>query len=231
LKKALAIILTATWAVVFLFPVTVLTQQTDAEEKNTNAAMAWRLLDGYLTEMATMRAEFRQILLDEHQQIVQNASGVLAIKRPGQFRWDYFEPYKQLVLSDGDRLWLYDADLEQVTVKELNATLATTPAMLLSGDAAITDGFSLLEAGQFGEVFWMTLEPREHDTDFRNISLGFVDGELQLMELEDSLDQVTRIILQSVEKNPDLDDRIFEFTPPEGADVIGDLPDPKQDRQ
>ena len=196
-----------------------------------NSEMAWDLLDGYLTDVTTMRAQFRQILLDENQQIVQNAGGVLALKRPGQFRWDYTDPYEQLVLSDGAYLWLYDADLEQVTVKALDVSLASTPAMLLSGDASMTDGFTLQEAGQYGEVFWMTLVPRSQDTDFRNISLGFVDGQLQLMELEDSLDQVTRIILQEVERNPELEDESFQFAPPEGSDVIGELPHTGQDDQ
>ena len=139
--------------------------------------------------------------------------------------------YEQLILSDGTHLWLYDADLEQVTVKELDVSLASTPAMLLSGDAKMTDGFKLTEAGQFGEVFWMTLVPRNQETDFRKISLGFVDGQLQLMELEDSLDQVTRIILRDVERNPTLADDTFQFVPPPGSDVIGEMPVARQDDQ
>ncbi|MCH8958705.1 MAG: outer membrane lipoprotein chaperone LolA [Proteobacteria bacterium] len=194
------------------------------EDTVENSEQAWRLLDAYLTGVTTMRAQFRQILLDENQQIVENASGTLVLKRPGQFRWDYQDPYEQLILSDGTHLWLYDADLEQVTVKSLDVSLASTPAMLLSGDASMTDGFKLTEAGQYGEVFWMTLVPRNQETDFRNISLGFVDGQLQLMELEDSLDQVTRIILREVERNPVLADDAFSFVPPAGSDIIGEMP-------
>ena len=201
------------------------------EDTVENSEQAWRLLDAYLTGVTTMRAQFRQILLDENQQIVQNASGTLVLKRPGQFRWDYQDPYEQLILSDGTHLWLYDADLEQVTVKSLDVSLASTPAMLLSGDASMTDGFKLTEAGQYGEVFWMTLVPRNQETDFRNISLGFVDGQLQLMELEASLDQLTRILLQEVERNPVLADDTFSFVPPAGSDVIGELPVAGQDDQ
>ena len=204
---------------------------SDAEDAVENSEQAWDLLDTYLTGVTTMRAQFRQILLDENRQIVQNASGILELKRPGQFRWDYQDPYEQMILSDGTHLWLYDADLEQVTVKYLDASLSNTPAMLLSGDASMTDGFKLTEAGQYGEVFWMTLVPRNQETDFRNISLGFVDGQLQLMELEDSLDQVTRIILQEVERNPVLADDTFQFVPPAGSDVIGEMPVTSQDDQ
>ena len=205
--------------------------EPDAEDAVENSEKAWGLLDAYLTGVTTMRAQFRQVLLDENQQIVQNAGGILVLKRPGQFRWDYQDPYEQLILSDGTHLWLYDPDLEQVTVKDLDDSLANTPAMLLSGDASMTDGFKLMEAGQYGEVFWMTLVPRSQETDFRNISLGFVGGQLQLMELEDSLDQVTRIILQEVERNPALADDTFRFVPPAGSDVIGELPVASQDNQ
>lgn len=217
--------------VAWLGPVQTLAIEPDAEEVVENSERAWSLLDAYLTGVTTMRARFRQILLDENQQIVQNASGTLVLKRPGQFRWDYQDPYEQLILSDGTHLWLYDPDLDQVTVKSLDDSLASTPAMLLSGDAAMTDGFELTEAGQYGEVFWMTLVPRNQETDFRNISLGFVDGQLQLMELEDSLDQLTRILLQEVERNPVLADDTFSFVPPAGSDVIGELPVAGQDDQ
>ncbi|MCZ6761994.1 MAG: outer membrane lipoprotein chaperone LolA [Gammaproteobacteria bacterium] len=217
--------------VAWLGPVQILAIEPDAEEVVENSERAWSLLDAYLTGVTTMRARFRQILLDENQQIVQNASGTLVLKRPGQFRWDYQDPYEQLILSDGTHLWLYDPDLDQVTVKSLDDSLASTPAMLLSGDADMTDGFELTEAGQYGEVFWMTLVPRNQETDFRNISLGFVDGQLQLMELEDSLDQLTRILLQEVERNPILADDTFSFVPPAGSDVIGELPVAGQDDQ
>ncbi len=217
--------------VAWLGPVQTLAIEPDAEEVVENSERAWSLLDAYLTGVTTMRARFRQILLDENQQIVQNAGGTLVLKRPGQFRWDYQDPYEQLILSDGTHLWLYDADLEQVTVKSLDDSLASTPAMLLSGDAGMADGFELTEAGQYGEVFWMTLVPRNQETDFRNISLGFVDGQLQLMELEDSLDQVTRILLEEVERNPVLADDTFSFVPPAGSDVIGELPVAGQDDQ
>ncbi len=214
-----------------LGPVQTHANEPDTEDAVENSEQAWDLLDAYLTGVTTMRAQFRQILLDENQQIVQNARGTLVLKRPGQFRWDYQDPYEQLILSDGTHLWLYDADLEQVTVKSLDDSLASTPAMLLSGDASMTDGFKLTEAGQYGEVFWMTLVPRNQETDFRNISLGFVDGQLQLMELEDSLDQLTRIILQEVERNPVLADDTFEFVPPAGSDVIGEMPVAARDDQ
>lgn len=217
--------------VAWLGPVQTLAIEPDAEEVVENSERAWSLLDAYLTGVTTMRARFRQILLDENQQIVQNASGTLVLKRPGQFRWDYQDPYEQLILSDGTHLWLYDPDLDQVTVKSLDDSLASTPAMLLSGDAGMADGFELTEAGQYGEVFWMTLVPRNQETDFRNISLGFVDGQLQLMELEDSLDQVTRILLEEVERNPVLADDTFSFVPPAGSDVIGELPVAGQDDQ
>lgn len=217
--------------VAWLGPVQTLAIEPDAEEVVENSEQAWSLLDAYLTGVTTMRARFRQILLDENQQIVQNAGGTLVLKRPGQFRWDYQDPYEQLILSDGTHLWLYDADLDQVTVKSLDDSLASTPAMLLSGDAGMADGFELTEAGQYGEVFWMTLVPRNQETDFRNISLGFVDGQLQLMELEDSLDQVTRILLEEVERNPVLADDTFSFVPPAGSDVIGELPVAGQDDQ
>jgi outer membrane lipoprotein carrier protein len=168
----------------------------------------------------SVRAEFVQELVDPRSKTTQRATGTLSLKKPGKFRWDYAQP-AQVIVSDGERLWLYDRDLEQVTVRRVRDTLSQTPAMLLSGQARIRDGFVVRSAPSSGGLDWVRLLPRSTDTDFRELRLGFAGDALQRMEFEDKLNQVTRIELKRVERNAKLDDALFRFVPPPGTDVIG----------
>jgi outer membrane lipoprotein carrier protein len=173
-----------------------------------------------LGALQSVRAEFVQELVDPRTKTTQRATGTLFLKRPGRFRWDYAQP-AQVIVSDGDRLWLYDEDLEQVTVRRVKDTLSQTPAMLLSGQARIRDGFVVRAAAAAGGLDWVRLLPKRADTDFRELRLGFAGDTLQRMEFEDKLNQLTRIELRRVERNVRLDDSLFTFVPPPGTDVIG----------
>jgi outer membrane lipoprotein carrier protein len=153
---------------------------------------------------------------------VEEASGTLAIRRPDRFRWDYRDPYQQIIVADGSRIWLYDSDLEQVTVRKLDDTLSATPAMLLSGQGNLQDNFTVTQAAQDGPVYWVRMEPRRDDTDFKWVRLGFDGQTLKFMQLADKLGQTTQLEFSQFERNPPLDPSRFTFTPPPGADVIGD---------
>jgi outer membrane lipoprotein carrier protein len=161
-----------------------------------------------------------QELVDPRTKTTQRATGTLTLKKPGKFRWDYAQP-AQVIVSDGERLWLYDEDLQQVTVRRVKDTLSQTPAMLLSGQARIRDGFTVRAAPASGGLEWVRLLPKRADTDFRELRLGFAGDTLRRMEFEDKLNQQTRIELQNVERNVRLDDAQFRFVPPAGTDVIG----------
>jgi outer membrane lipoprotein carrier protein len=183
---------------------------------------ATQRIEQFLEGLQTLEASFTQLLTDRSGQTLEESSGVLAIRRPDRFRWDYREPYEQTIVADGSRIWLYDHDLEQVTVRKLDETLAGTPAMLLSGRGKLTDNFTVTEATTDGAVQWVRMEPRREDTDFKWVRLGFEGNVLRYMQLADKLGQTTELEFSKVERNAPLDPSRFTFTVPPGADVIGD---------
>lgn len=178
-------------------------------------------VQAYLDGIDTLRARFAQTIEDANGDAVQSSAGVLTIARPNRFRWDYTEPYEQLVLADGERLWLYDADLEQVTVRKLDESLASTPAMLLSGGGQVGDSFAAGEVTVQGERCSIELLPIKKDTDFQSVTVEFEGENLSAMTLRDALDNTTRIDFSAIERNPELAADEFGFTPPDGVDVIG----------
>ena len=172
------------------------------------------------TGLDSMTAQFHQQLLDADGQLIQEGRGTLSIQRPDRFRWQYAEPYEQLVLGDGERLWSYDADLEQAVVRGYDDVLEASPAMLLSGARDVAELYEVAALRNEQGLEWVVLAPRARETDFKFLGLGFAGDELRRMDLIDSLDQLTRIELSEVKRNPPLDSSVFAFDPPAGVDVI-----------
>lgn len=168
----------------------------------------------------SMTAQFHQQLLDADGQLIQEGRGTLSIQRPDRFRWQYAEPYEQLVLGDGERLWSYDADLQQAVVRGYDDVLEASPAMLLSGARDVAELYEVAALRNEQGLEWVVLAPRARETDFKFLGLGFAGDELRRMDLIDSLDQLTRIELSEVKRNPLLDSSVFSFDPPAGVDVI-----------
>lgn len=181
---------------------------------------AIEVLQRRLDAMQSMQADFEQRMYNTKQELTQSSSGQFSLLRPGRFRWDYLAPFEQTIVADGERLWIYDADLEQVTVRRMDAGLGSTPAMLLSGVADVSEAYSVSSRYAAEGVDWLELEPRAADSDFGRVRLGFIAGQLTVMDLVDSLGQTTRILFSAIRQNPDLGDELFEFETPEGADVI-----------
>lgn len=179
-------------------------------------------VEGFLQGLQSLQAQFKQTLTDRNGLSVEEASGTLAIRRPDRFRWDYREPNEQVIVADGSRIWLYDADLEQVTVRKLDDTLSATPAMLLSGQGNLQQNFTVTQTSQEGGIFWVRMQPKRDDTDFKWVRLGFEGNTLRFMQLADKLGQTTNLEFSQLERNPALDPSRFTFTVPPGADVIGD---------
>jgi chaperone LolA len=179
-------------------------------------------VESFLQGLQSLQAQFKQTLTDRNGATVEQASGTLAIRRPDRFRWDYREPNEQVIVADGSRIWLYDADLEQVTVRKLDDTLSATPAMLLSGQGNLQENFSVTQTSQEGGVSWVRMQPKRDDTDFKWVRLGFDGATLKFMQLADKLGQTTNLEFTQLERNPALDPSRFTFTVPPGADVIGD---------
>lgn len=192
-------------------------------------------VESFLQGLEGLQAKFKQVLTDRSGQTVDEASGTLAIRRPDRFRWDYRDPHEQVIVADGTRVWLYDSDLEQVTVRKLDDTLSATPAMLLSGKGNLEDNFTVTQVAQDENkdsgVMWVRMEPKRTDTDFKWVRLGFDGPALKFMQLADKLGQTTHLEFSQLERNPPLDPSRFTFTVPPGADVIGDASGPSSARK
>jgi outer membrane lipoprotein carrier protein len=187
-----------------------------------NAGAGQQRVERFLGSLEGFRADFRQVLNDRAGQVIDESTGTLAIRRPNRFRWEYLKPHEQVIVADGSRIWLYDSDLEQVTVRKLDDTLSATPAMLLSGEGKLADNFTVTQATTEGDVQWIRMEPKRNDTDFKSVRLGFSADSLKFMQLADKLGQTTVLEFSQFERNPPLDPSLFTFKVPPGADVIGD---------
>jgi outer membrane lipoprotein carrier protein len=179
-------------------------------------------LENFVHDVHSARANFSQQVMDQAGHVKQKASGTLAFARPGKFRWLYDKPYEQLIVGDGSRLWLYDKDLDQVTVRRLGDALGSSPAALLAGSADIDKYFKLKDLGNQKGVEWMEARPRDGQSGFESVRMGFVDNLPVIMELKDNFGQTTMLEFSGLERNPKLNPADFKFTPPKGADVITD---------
>jgi outer membrane lipoprotein carrier protein len=165
-------------------------------------------------------AEFTQKLFDADQVMQEESSGVLRVQRPNRFNLEYRQPYYQLYIADGKVLYFYDKDLEQVTVKSQEGMLENTPAMLLSNPAKLDQLYHVKPQGEEDGLFWYELTPKQQGGSFERINLAFKSNELRIMELLDSFNQTTRLMFKNIQRNPDLNPKLFRFTPPKGVDVI-----------
>lgn len=177
-------------------------------------------LRAFLASSQSLSADFKQVSIDEAGIPGQTSYGVFYLHRPGKFRWNYLKPFKQEIVSNGGKVWFYDEDLEQVTIKKLDQSLGSTPALLLSGDIDLEDNFILERQGVDGNLLWLKLLPKQEDSGFKYILIGLDHGILAGMELNDNFGQLTRIYFSKVKINPPLKESLFKFTPPEGVDIF-----------
>lgn len=177
-------------------------------------------LHRFFDETRSLRADFRQRLLDEEGQLVEEALGRVGLARPGRFRWVYEEPYEQHIVGDGSQIWIYDADLDQVTVSEADSGIGAMPALLLYSDRPIEDTFEVRALGAEDDLLWVELQPRSEDSGFTAIRIGLASEGLEVMELDDTFDQLVRIEFDNLETNVGFAEDHFRFVAPEGADVF-----------
>ncbi len=176
-------------------------------------------LRAFATETKTAKGSFTQHV-QSRTKASAPTSGDFVFARPGRFRWSYTKPYEQILVADGEKLSIYDKDLNQVTVRKLGDALGSTPAAILFGSSDLDRSFTLKDAGVRDGIAWLDASPRTKDTQFAKISIGFRNGELAAMELRDALGQTTTLEFSNVERNPKVDASTFAFTPPKGADVL-----------
>src|SRR3954447_8169972 len=179
-------------------------------------------LKALLNETTTAKGRFAQTVFDKNNKPLQQSTGTLAFSRPGKFRWEYNKPYEQTIVGDGTRLWIYDKDLNQVTVRKLDRALGASPAALLAGSNEIEKIYNLTAAGAEGGLDWLEAVPKAQDTSFNRIRLGLGKSGLEAMELKDQFGQTTVIKFSDLQRNVKIAPESFKFTPPKGADVISE---------
>jgi outer membrane lipoprotein carrier protein len=185
------------------------------------SASAAAEVEKYLSGLASWTADFEQTIDDGHGNVLRSAAGRLYLQRPGKFRWDYSQPSEQLVVADGKQIWFYDKDLAQANVRDMDTSLASTPASLLSGNGSVSTQFNVTALGPSAGLQWFQLVPKHADTDFQLVRIGFDRGELRSMFLADKLNQITQLTFSNSKRNLPLAPDLFSFTPPPGVDVIG----------
>ena len=186
-------------------------------------ADGYEQLDRFFEKVTTFKASFIQVVLDENLLALEESSGLLWIARPGRFRWDYESVHGQSIVADGEVLWLYDVELEQVTRRAQESAIGQTPAVLLSGGQQYRKDYNVTILGRQGAVNWISLVPKFSDGSFAEIQLGFEGETLRLIQLLDELNQITRVTLANVVENEPISDSVFQFVPPTGVDVISDV--------
>lgn len=204
--KAFAVV-----ALASLFSVTAWAQNGGAEKLNQ-----------FVDKVQTFEAHFEQIVIDTEGNILEQAEGQFQLERPGKFRWDYQAPYPQQIVADGEKIWFYDVDLEQVTVKSQQEALAETPATLLSGELVPAEKYHVQNLPSDDGLVWVELSPKDPDSNFQTVTLAFDGDSLKQMIMRDSFDQRTRLTFSQVRENPRFDSDTFRFSPPADVDVIGE---------
>ena len=187
---------------------------------NAAASPGTDALSYFFNEIKSFKARFGQVLLDESLTEINDGQGTVWIQRPGLFRWNYEFPEAQEIVGDGENVWVYDVELEQVTVHSQALALGKSPALLLSESGNIEKTHVIEDVGTQGRFDWVNLIPKDEESEFREVRIGFEDNRLRLLELLDNLGQRTRISFVDLKENEPVPASVFNFVPPDGVDII-----------
>lgn len=179
-------------------------------------------LKAFFKATSAMRAHFHQVVTDAQGNKVQEVEGNMQLQRPGKFRWDYDKPYVQQIVGDGEKVWLFDPDLNQVTVRVMSKAIGSSPASLLAGAQDAERNFTLTTVSRSDGLEWAQAVPKAEESGFDKVLLGFKGDELQKMELHDSFGHTTSIQFSKLQRNPSIANGSFKFVAPSGADVVGE---------
>lgn len=179
-------------------------------------------LKAFIASSKTVSAHFEQVVQGTNSKKIQKSNGEFSLQRPGKFRWEYSAPLVQLIIGDGNTIWVYDPELQQVIQRKQNNALGNTPAALLAGSNDLESRYQIKNLPDRGGLVWLEAVPREKESTFKSIKMGFNSGLPASMELTDNFGQLTRISFSGLKINPTLDNKIFRFAPPKGADIIKD---------
>ena len=188
---------------------------------NAVASTALERMEEFFSAQGTYFAEFRQVILDEGLHLVEESAGLMWLSRPSRFRWEYFEPFEQVIVSDGLHIWVYDAELEQASVRFVSSVIDQSAAQILAGTGEIDESYAVEDLGFQGALAWVSIQPLDSETSqFESMRLGFDDETLRTMEILDALGDTTRIEMYDVVLDNEFNEKVFEFTIPEGVDLI-----------
>ena len=190
-----------------------------ADDKKSSTGEVY--LEKFLAKTQTLEANFQQTLRTHEGEVLQQTEGKFYLNRPGKFRWNYKTPYEQVIVSDGERIWIYDVDLQQVTVQKQSAGLPSSPMALLQDSAKLHQSFTVSPLDEHDGVYRLKLESKTKESDFTEIVVGVDAKGLRFMQLHDQFEQVTDIVFSEITTNSNLAKEVFEFIPPEGVDVFG----------
>lgn len=208
-----------TFLIQFLFLFAFLASAVSADTKKHSQGEVY--LEDFLANTQTLEATFQQTLRTHEGEVLQQTEGEFYLNRPGKFRWNYRSPYEQVIVSDGERVWIYDVELQQVTVQKQSASLPATPMALLEDSSTLHNDFDVTPLDENQGVYRLKLMSKSKESDFGEIVVGLDSSGLRFMQLHDQFEQVTDIVFSDMHTNKKLAQEIFEFIPPEGVDVFG----------
>jgi outer membrane lipoprotein carrier protein len=185
------------------------------------AGPARERLDAFANGLDALRGTFTQEVFDADGRSTETSKGSVALKAPRQFRWEYEAPFPQLIVADGSNVWVWDKDLDQVTVRNQSAEESQSPLTVLTDLSLLEREYTLRESGERDGFQWLELKPKAEEAPFERCELGLAADGLARMVLHDTLGQRNELRFARWERNPALDATLFAFTPPEGVDVVG----------
>jgi len=178
-------------------------------------------LKNFLKKSLQFKAAFSQSLFDESGAELQFSAGIFSLHKPGRFVWDYEEPYHQVIMSNGKKIWMYDSELEQVTIKPVDRSLSKTSMVLLFNKTDIEKDFNILKLDIVNGISWLELTSKSSDSEFNNIQIGLKDNLIRSLKMIDGFGQTTVIKFRDITTSPNFKKQHFEFSIPKNADVIG----------
>lgn len=185
----------------------------------TARADAVDTLKDFVANVKTGQATFTQTVTSPDGVKKKTSSGTFEFSRPNRFRFTYAKPFEQVIVADGQKVWIYDPDLKQVSVRKFSQALGATPAALLAGGALEKD-FRLESLPSKDGLDWAQATPKASDSAFQSVRIGFKGKELAAVEIADNFGQHSLLQFSKVSANVPLAADRFRFVVPEGADVI-----------
>ena len=199
-------------------------QTLHAAHATETAPGARAALEALSANLEVFSADFEQVIVSQDGEVMEEGGGEVWLARPDRFRWAYHGEFPELIVADGDHVWLYDESLDQVTVHEQGDRVADSPLLVITDLDGMDESFRVTELGTVSGLALLELRARDPEAQFERVVLGFRDGRLDRLVLEDAFGLRTELTFQDLRRNPEIPPGHFHFTPPEGVDLVGDVP-------